>query len=234
MESIERDVIRLENPGDYRRKSLPNRGVATLPEPRHCQINFSEVLRRRRSADFFPPITHARLSSFLYDVAYLQESDRQDPNRQKRYVPSMGSLHPAHLLIYRPDEGWFAYLPEVHALGTLDVNTRSALAVANLVREHHPTKTATVLCLLSDCDLAGNYYEHYIPLLIKDAGVLLGHASVVAAAHDLAFRILGRTGTWAVETLIPGLPFKPLATGLALLGDPAPVNFSSEDPQVVE
>ena len=81
-----------------------------------------------------------------------------------------------------------------------------------------PGHGGIVVCLLSDCDLADAYYENYGPLLLRDAGVLLGHAALVASAHNLAFRILGRTGTSTAETLIPNLQFRPMATGLALVG----------------
>jgi hypothetical protein len=157
-----------------------------------------------------------------------------DLNRQKRYVASMGALHPAHLLIYRPKMGWFVYLPEYHALGVLTVDQSSDLDLRNIVREHHSSETATILCLLSDCDLAGNYYEHYVSLLFKDAGVLLGHASLVAAAHNLAFRILGRNGTTAVNALVPGVAFKVLASGLALLGQAQQLGLSIEGRPVAE
>jgi hypothetical protein len=197
---------------------VPCQGIVNLPQPTDSVCTFTDVLKRRRSADSFPPLSDAGLSTFLHDVASLQQLDLLDGNRQRRFVPSMGALHPAHLLIYRPQKGWFVYLPEPHALGVLTVERDSAAALRDIVREHHPSETATVLCLLSDCTLAGNYYEHYISLLLKDAGVLLGHASLVAAAHNLAFRILGRNGTHAVNGLVPGLPFKVLASGLALLG----------------
>jgi hypothetical protein len=218
MENTERETLRLEKPGCYRRRSLPYQGIVELPQPTESPFVFSEVLKRRRSGDVFPPLQDAGLSNFLHEVASLQQLGVSDVNRQRRYVASMGALHPAHLLIYRPQKGWFVYLPEHHALGVMTVNHDSAAAVRNMVREHHPSETATLLCLLSDCDLVGNYYEHYVSLLFKDAGVLLGHASLVAAAHNLAFRILGRNGTTAVEGLVPSLPFKTLASGLALLG----------------
>ena len=126
-------------------------------------------------------------------------------------------------------KGWFAYLPERHALGVLAVDQDSATAIRDIVRDHHPSETATVLCLLSDSDLAGNYYQDYVSLLFKDAGVLLGHASLVAAAHNLAFRILGRNGIKAVTDLVPGLPFRSLASGLALLGQAGHSEPSIED-----
>lgn len=229
MENIEGETIRLEKPGCYRRRPVPCQGIVDLPQPSVSPFLFSDVLNRRRSADSFLPLSEEGLSNFLHDVASLRQLDLADANRQRRYVASMGALHPTHLLLYRPRKGWFAYLPERHALGVLAVNQDSATAVRDIVREHHPSETATVLCLLSDCELAGNYYEHYVSLLLKDAGVLLGHASLVAAAHNLAFRILGRNGIKAVNALIPGLPFNSLASGLALLGQAGHLEPSIED-----
>lgn len=218
MESIKQDTERVKNSGPYLRQPLPCYDVVDLPEPTPSLVGFRQVLRSRRSADFFCAVSDPDLSSFLYDVAVIQDVDLVDGNRQRRPVASMGGLHPAHVLIYRPAMGWFTYLAESHALGALNVDSASAAAIIGVAREHHPSDTASLLCLLSDCDLAANYYEHYVPLLLRDAGVLLGHASLVAAAHNLAFRILGRTGARALETLVPNLRFKPLASGLALLG----------------
>jgi hypothetical protein len=219
MENIESDAVRLEKPGCYRRRPVPCQEIVDLPQPTHSPLLFSEALKSRRSADSFLPLSDEGLSSFLHDVASLRQLNSSDQNRQRRYVPSMGALHPAHLLLYRPGNGWFIYLPDRHALGILKVNENIASLVRNVVREHHPSESATLLCLLSDRELAANYYQHYISLLLKDAGVLLGHAALVAAAHNLAFRILGRNGFRVVEALVPDLPFKSLPSGLALLGE---------------
>jgi hypothetical protein len=229
MENIESETIRLETPGCYQRRPVPCQGVVELPQPSDSPFLFSEVLKRRRSADTFLPLSEEGLSNFLHDVASLQKLNLLDGNRQRRYVASMGALHPAHLLLYRPRKGWFTYLPERHALGVLAVNRDSSTAVCDVVREHHPSGTSTVLCLLSDCELAGNYYEHYVSLLLKDAGILLWHASLVAAAHNLAFRILGRNGAKAANALVPSLPFKSLASGLALLGQAEHLESSIDD-----
>jgi hypothetical protein len=220
MESIEKDVVRLKNPGEYHRRPLPHSGVTSLPQPIDSTLLFSEVIRKRRSAGSFPPITYVDLSNFLYGVASVRQVNHLDRNLQRRYVASMGALHPAHLVIRHPEGHWSTYLPGLHALGGVQINRDSADALLTLVRQHKSCETATIICLLSDCDLAANYYENFESLILRDAGVLLGHASLVAAAYDLTFCILGRTGGQFVETLIQDLPFKAGASGLALLGGP--------------
>lgn len=205
-------------PGGYIRRQLPVASAVQLPPPLSSNCSFAVAIHGRESAGTFLPPTMAELSTFLHYVAGIRSMDANDANRQKRFVASMGALHPTHILVHLPDVGWRAYLPEEHALGRLEVNEESSERLIELVEQHLTGHHAAILCLLSDCDLAANYYDNYVPLLLRDAGVLLGHASLVAAAHDLAFRILGRTGTIAAESLIPRLPFRTLATGLALLG----------------
>jgi len=53
---------------------------------------------------------------------------------------------------------------------------------------------------------------------MRDAGVLLGHAALVASGAGIAFRILGATGSRLLEQLILDLPFDPVSAGLALVG----------------
>ena len=231
MASIEKDVVRLDRPGGYRRHPMPHSEANVLPHPTDSPLSFSEALARRRSADVFHAIRDEELSNFLHGVASVLGFNRSDGNLQRRFVASMGALHPAHLVLYRPGRGWFAYLADRHALGAIPVNSKSADVLLTIVREHHFSQAATIICLLSDCDLAANYYQNYLPLLLRDAGVLLGHASLVAAAYNLSFRILGRTGVRSSQTLVPNLPFKVIASGLALIGGPAPLvedSLSSE------
>jgi hypothetical protein len=77
---------------------------------------------------------------------------------------------------------------------------------------------ATLVALISDRDLVGSYYANASALILRDASVLLGHAALVAAALGLAFRILGSTGTSSLENVVSNLPFRPMASGLALIG----------------
>jgi hypothetical protein len=219
------DAVRRGEPGKYQRLSLPILSSVGLPVARPATCSFATALSRRVSADFFAPPTNEELSDFLSDVFGIRFVDQSDRNRQKRCVASMGALHPAHCLLYLRHTGWHVYIPENHSLGQFPADEGSSSRLLALVDEHLPGQQADVMCLLSDCDLAANYYENYVPLLFRDAGVLMGHAALVAAAHGLSFRILGRTGTAVAESLVKGLGFRPLATGLALLGSkiaPAP------------
>ena len=74
------------------------------------------------------------------------------------------------------------------------------------------------MVLLSDIDLISVYYERFRELLLKDAGVLLGHGSLVASALNLSFRILGSNGSPWAEQLILDVPFSTAAVGMAWIG----------------
>lgn len=216
-----KDAIRRPQPGKYERQSLPILSSIQLPTPHMSDCSFATALEKRFSAESFGWPSNEELSDFLNNVSGIRFVDRDDRNRQKRCVASMGALHPAHFLVYRPMAGWQVYIPDEHSLGQLSVNETNSKQLLDLVEEHLPGHRAAVICLLSDCDLAENYYENYAPLLFRDAGVLMGHAALVASAHGLPFRILGRTGTDTAESLVRGVSFRPLATGLALLGSKA-------------
>jgi len=83
---------------------------------------------------------------------------------------------------------------------------------------HPAAPEATVVALLTNGDLVENYYENASSLILRDSGVLFGHGALVAASLGVSFRILGGTGGLLLEELIPDLPFRPVATGLALIG----------------
>lgn len=212
------DAVRRGQPGSYQRVQLPIRSSVALPTLSSSECTFAAALDSRVSGETFNQPTNVELSNFLGHVCGIRSIDRDDRNRQKRRVASMGALHPAHLLVYLRTMGWCVYEPAGHSLGLLAVREESSKQLLQLVDEHMPGHDAAVICLLSDYDLATNYYENCMPLLFRDAGVLMGHAALVAAAYGLSFRILGRTGTATTESLVIGVRFTPLATGLALLG----------------
>ena len=218
MANIDDEPIRLSAPGRYRRLRLVTVREIPLPPPSFMQTSFLIALDQRRSAEEFDPISLEELSTWLHYTAGIQQVNVQDQNRQRRYVGSFGALHPAHIVLCTPNGECFAYIPEKHALGDLAANKDAALKLRTKAEQYFSSDNAILIVLVSDGDLVENYYRNVAGLVLRDAGVLFGHAALVAAALGLAFRILGGTGANLIAHVLPNLPFKPVATGIALIG----------------
>lgn len=218
MASIEDEPIRIEAPGPYIRRQLPLCQETPLPSPFELREPVIAALANRRSADVFAPISTGELATWLHYTTSVQAVNSGDPNRQRRYVASFGALHPAHIVIGGPNGSWNAYVPERHAMGDLYVDPATASALRAKAQQCFQTEDATLIALIGDFDLAAHYYVNPLSLMLRDAGVLFGHAALVAAALGLGFRILGSTGSPFAERLVIDLPFKPVATGLAWIG----------------
>lgn len=173
---------------------------------------------RRRSAERFSVATLDGLSTWLYYVAFIQSVQASDSNRQRRFVGSFGALHPAHILLGMPDQNWFAYLPGEHSVGRLRVAAEAAAELRTKAMQFYRAESATLFALLCDVDLVATYYSNASELILRDAGVLLGHAALVASSVGIAFRVLGTTGSDALERLVCDLPFAGKSVGLALVG----------------
>jgi hypothetical protein len=189
-----------------------------LPKPSPISSSFILALVQRRSAERFASISLTDLATWLYYVASVQSVHAVDSNRQKRFVGTFGALHPAHIMLGTPNSQWYIYLSGEHSLGRLCVNADAASELRKKAMQLFSAPDATLLALISDEDLVANYYKNASALILRDAGVLLGHAALVGAAVGVAFRILGITGSSVSERLVCGLPFKPRASGLALVG----------------
>jgi hypothetical protein len=218
MENTEKEPIRLEEPGPYQRAELRFVQEVALPPPLQLRGSFVAALAKRRSAEVFAPIAVQELATWLHYTASIQAVNAEDRNRQRRFVASFGALHPTHIVLAGPDDNWTAYVAARHALGQLRVNPQMATSLRGRARDCFPTEEATLIVLLTDADLVDHYYLNAQSLMLRDAGVLLGHGSLVAAALGLGFRILGGSGTLLVERLVPDLEFRPAATGLAWIG----------------
>lgn len=218
MANTSADPTRLATPASYRSRALPVFRKVALRSPLNMQASFSEALKYRRSAQRFGSLDDNDLGDWLYYCASVQNINAEDSNRQQRFVGSFGALHPAHILLGRPDGQWSAYLPSEHCLGLLEVELETAVAIRNRAMDFFDSSGATIVALLVDADLVASYYENATSLVLRDSGVLLGHGALVAAALKLPFRILGGTGSPFLERLIPSLPFKAIASGLALIG----------------
>lgn len=210
-------VGRRNVPGAYRRQPLPVLSRIPLIPPKSLDRSLQDALSQRRSAEIFGPLTTEHLSDWLYHVAHIQALHETDQNRQQRAVPSFGALHPSHVLLQLTDGTWFTYLAGEHSLGGLEVDPVASRALTRRVETMFPRSDAVLIALLADLSLGENYYDNPTELMLRDAGVLFGHASLVAAGLGLAFRILGDCGSPHVEQLL-SVPFKPMGVGLALIG----------------
>jgi len=218
MANIDTDPVRLEPTAPSRRLGLPVAQKIRLNRASPISCRFDEVLLRRRSAEHFSAATFDDLSTWLYYVASIQSVQACDLNRQRRFVGSFGALHPAHILLGKPDHTWFTYLPGEHSIGQLRVAADAAAELRTKAMQFYRGERATIVALLCDADLVATYYRNASALVLRDAGVLLGHAALIASAVGIAFRILGTTGSNILERLICDLPFTPVSVGLALVG----------------
>ena len=218
MTFIDEGPLRLETPRAYQRPSFPAGEIMVLPRPKAPQGSLLSALLQRRSADSFLPIDLNLLATWLYFSHAVQSVNEKDRNRQRRYAPSFGALHVNDMVLGWPDHSWFVYLPEKHALGTLSVDANAARKLRESAERHCSAPDAVLVLLLSNLDLASAYYDHYDDLIAREAGVLFGHASLLAAGLGVAFRILGSAGSPWAERLIPDLPFRVRPTGTSWIG----------------
>lgn len=218
MVSTEREPRRLDPQTPGQRRALPVTGMIRLAEASPIDLPFEVVLRRRRSAERFPIATFSDLATWLYYVGAVQAVQASDSNRQRRFVGSFGGLHPAHILLGMPDHKWYTYLPRDHSLGELRVAAEAARELRNKAMKFYLAENATIMGLLCDLEFVATYYENASELIQRDAGVLLGHAALVASSIGLPFRILGTTGSRQLEELVLDLPFRAASVGLALVG----------------
>lgn len=218
MTSTDDEPIRLEGSSRKKRRMPPFVKKLPLAKPSPISGSFVLALAHRRSADHFAPVAFDDLGTWLYYCASIQSVHVADPNRQRRFVGSFGALHPAYILLGSPDGRWCAYIPEEHALGELLVDADAVAQLRTRSMRLFSCPEATLVALISDADLVANYYANASGLILRDAGVLLGHAALVAAALGLAFRILGSRGAPSLERVVCDLPFRPIASGLAWIG----------------
>jgi hypothetical protein len=218
MANIDDGPVRLTPVTPLRRRAVPVMDKVHLEQPEKLSSSFVDALVARRSAEQFAEITLSDLSTWLYYLASIQALQASDRNRQRRFVGSFGALHPAHILLGMPDHNWFAYLPGEHSVGRLRVNVEAATELRTNAMQFYSAESAIMVALLCDTDLVATYYSNASELILRDAGVLLGHAALVASAVGIAFRILGTTGANSLERLVCDLPFSSRSVGLALVG----------------
>ena len=138
------------------------------------------ALSRRRSAEVFTPISADSLTTWLHYTSSIQAINTEDANRQRRYVASFGALYLTHVLLGGPSGSWNVYVPERHALGDLRIDTVVSAELRTKALQYFHAPDATLVALISNSDLAAHYYLNPLSLMLRDAGVLFGHAALVS------------------------------------------------------
>jgi hypothetical protein len=185
MASIEGEPVRIETPGPYMRSQLSVLCESLLPPPLEIPGSFMAALSRRRSAEVVTPISADSLATWLHSTSSIHAINTEDANRQRRYVASFGALHSTHVLLGDPSGSWNVYIPERRALGDLQIDTVVAAELRTKALQYFHAPDATLVALIGNSDLAAHYYLDPLSLKLRDAGVLFGHAALVAAALGL-------------------------------------------------
>lgn len=119
-----------------------------------------------------------------------------------RPCPSAGAIHPIHIVVNRPDNGWQYYDPLDHCLidlatGVLVSDVRKS--VSEVVAQ---SGDATLLLFAAEPDRTFAKYNNACSLVWRDAGVLLGYLSIAAESLGLNFVPLGISGEPFVSSLV--------------------------------
>jgi len=176
------------------------------PNPLRLQVNFFNVVERRRTRRIFRNVTERLLSSFLWWTAHTQKAERQYNGFIVEYrpTPSAGGRHPIDLLLIRKTHtGWQAWLyePMTHRLLLLRLPSRARHRLVQEANKLIPIQRATIIWLVSQPARTTSKYLHGENLILRDAGVLIGHMALVAEALNLSYCPLGATGEPIISSL---------------------------------
>ncbi|NHC06402.1 nitroreductase family protein [Azonexus fungiphilus] len=176
-----------------------------LPIPEQLiKAPFGEVISARRTRRSFGPISANDLGALLWASCRVEREGHHELgfSLTLRPVPSAGAIHPIHVIANGPaDANWWLYNPSEHRLEQL-VEVDPALAdVRSMLENIVPPRDATILLFAAEPGKTFAKYAEACSLLWRDAGVLIGHLSLVAEALGLSFCPLGVTGDQWVKKL---------------------------------
>ncbi|BCM91825.1 hypothetical protein IAD21_03702 [Abditibacteriota bacterium] len=191
-----------------------------LPTPKNLpKQDLNEIISSRRTRRTFEPLSLQELSNMLWCSAKCQK-EAESPfgfALEWRPVPSGGAIHPIHIAVLVPDESliWL-YNPRTHCLSEI----QQSQEIVNGLRDHVATllspQMATVLLFVAEPGKTLAKYADGCSLIWRDAGVLLGHLSIVTEAMNLNYCPLGITGEpWGSQLDSNG---QLVGVGVALVG----------------
>jgi len=183
------------------------------------ELDLGQVLDVRQTYRAFRRLDDAALGELMW-LACRNRSSRPSaygPNQESRVHPSAGAMHPIHVLIAREIGPWLRYDPLEHALVELPDSSASAGASRAAAGSTVELAHGTLIGLVAEPGKTAAKYEHHESLVWRDAGVVLGYLSVMAAALGLAFCPLGITGQPYLTAQLPNA-FALQAVGLSVVG----------------
>lgn len=205
----------------YKPFAWPN-GVAhkLLPGRVSCNVDLVSTLEQRETRrEFSLPISNDRFGEFLW-FACRNRSSRPSQygfDQESRVYPSAGAMHPIHVLIARPGEGWMRYDPVAHMLIEVAESTTNATSARLAIEPLVPLGLGVLIALVAEPGKTAAKYVHHKTLIWRDAGVVLGYMSLIAEMLGLSFCPLGVTGnSFLLDGPLRAAPLQ--GVGLAVIG----------------
>lgn len=215
------DPVPRSQPNRYQPYAWPT-GKKTFLSPRSqsLELDLARLLEHRETLrEFRQALDERALGEFLW-LACRSRSSRGSmygPDQESRVHPSAGAMHPIHVLVARDGGPLERYDPMEHSLIALPATEAGTAAVRAAAAVLLDVGRGIVIGLVAEPGKTDSKYEHSESLVWRDAGVVIGYMSLIAAALGLAFCPLGLTGQ---PHLTDGLPDSASlrAVGLAVVG----------------
>ena len=196
--------------------------ILKLPTPASTLVtSLEDVLHHRRTQRHFDRVELESLSTMLWNIFRPQQIASSDFgfDLAKRPLPSAGAIHPIHILINpNPNDKWYRYLAESHRLAGIDEKILCSTEIREQLESVLGPKDGAIFMFVAEPGKTQTKYHNPTSLIWRDAGVILGYLSVVAAALKLNFCPLGINGDpWAANLDEQG---RLAGVGMAILGTP--------------
>ncbi len=172
------------------------------------EIDFFSVLLERKTRRDFSHLTLNYLSSLLWYSAHIKKNslEKDQVPWQHRPVASAGGCHPIDIVIFRPcKKGWLSYIydPYAHCICSLSISESLIELFLMEIDSVVPLQQATLFWFVAQAGKTLSKYENGDSLVWRDAGVLLGHLTLVAEALGLSCCPVGITGDAELDEILP-------------------------------
>jgi SagB-type dehydrogenase family enzyme len=215
------DPVPLHEVRRYTPYEWPIRAVEFLDVPRNSECgDILHVLERRKTERSLGNISQNALAELMWHTARGKswgDASLGFPLSQ-RPTPSAGSIHPIHVLIHRPGSLYcHRYIPEHHALAELANSEVISFQIRESLNNFFPCPDAAAIFFIAEPGKTAAKYLNPESLIWRDAGILQGTLSIVAAAMNLGFCLLGATGQTIARSLDDEGRLQ--GVGIALVGE---------------